>query len=79
MRIIEGFDQYTKGKKYEEKISLEEFKAIPVGLEVVYLGARCNVDSNNGYILGLSPLKGGEQFSVNLNQFIKSGFINSNL
>lgn len=78
MRIIEGFNQFHSGKKYFEKITPDEFKSIPVGSEVKYLGAPCKVEKNNGYVLTLVPNDGDPKFIVNLRQFMHGGFIIDN-
>lgn len=70
--LNEGFK-----KPYSEKMSLEDFKAIEVGSEVLYAGATYEVVNNDGTTLQLKPAKGanGKATKVNFSMFNVAGAI----
>lgn len=66
---MKHFKTYESFKKtYGQKISPADFKKIPVGKEVLYMGTRYEVVSNDGYILNLKG-KDGDMIKVNRDRF----------
>ena len=73
---MKHFQTYESFKKtYGQKISPVDFKKIPVGKEVLYMGTPYEVIENDGYILNLKS-KSGNMVKVNLGQFNHGGQIN---
>jgi hypothetical protein len=66
------FEDFTK--KFEEKITPEQFKTIKVGSTVRYYGVPYTVLANDGYVLTMKDQKDRE-FMVNLNMFNAKGMI----
>lgn len=75
---MKHFQTYESFKKtYGQKISSDDFKQIPIGKTVTYIGTRYEVVSNDGYILNLKS-EDGNNIKVNLSQFNRGGQINEN-
>lgn len=73
---MKHFQTYESFKKtYGQKISPADFKKIPVGKEVLYIGTPYEVVSNDGYILNLKG-ENGNMVKVNLGQFNQGGQVN---
>lgn len=73
---MKHFQTYESFKKtYGQRISPSDFKKIPVGKNVHYMGSSYEVVSNDGYILGLKR-EDGLTVNVNLGQFNHGGQIN---
>lgn len=73
MKYTKTFEAFTKS--YGEKISTTNFKDIPVGKSILYMGSRYKVASNDGFVLTLND-QDGNTSTVNLNQFNRGGQIN---
>lgn len=73
---MKHFKTYESFKKtYGQKITQSKFKDIPIGKRVMYLGSLYTVIANDGYVLDLNG-ENGDQITVNLGQFNRSGQIN---
>jgi len=73
---MKHFQTYESFKKtYGQKISANDFKKIPVGKTVLYMGSQYEVTANDGYILSLKD-EDGSMVKVNLGQFNHGGQIN---
>lgn len=73
MKHIQTYESFKK--TYGQRISPSDFKKIPVGKNVHYMGSRYEVVSNDGYILSLKR-EDGLTANVNLGQFNQGGQIN---
>jgi len=73
MRKVKLFEAFTK--KHGEKISKDEFKNIPIGHIVKYMGADFAVDDADDTILILKNVESGKKIHVNYNMFNKQGII----
>lgn len=73
MKHLQTYESFKK--TYGQRISPSDFKKIPVGKNVHYMGSRYEVVSNDGYILGLKR-EDGLTVNVNLGQFNHGGQIN---
>jgi hypothetical protein len=60
-------------KKYEEKMKMEDFKKLPKGSSVMYLGSKYSIENNDGFILSLKNLKTGDTKRVNFSMFNRGG------
>jgi hypothetical protein len=60
-------------KKYEEKMKMEDFKKLPKGSSVMYLGSKYSIENNDGFILSLKNLKTGDTKRVNFSMFNHGG------
>jgi hypothetical protein len=76
LKYIQTLESFKK--TYGQKISQADFKKISVGKEVLYMGSRYEVISNDGYVLKLKNEK-GDEVSANLGQFNHGGQINETL
>ena len=77
-----GFMNESFKKPYGEKISLDDFKKISIGSEVLYAGATYTVDKNDGFVLILSPTKGSNAklpIKINFSMFNQAGAIRESI
>lgn len=77
MKNIPIFEDFIKS--YGEKMTIDQFKAIEVGSEVLYAGNRYEVQKNDGAVLTLKSKKSSSGMKVNLNMFNQSGAITEGL
>jgi len=61
-------------KKYDQKITVQEFENIKKGSTVLYMGGRFTVEDNLKSVLKLKN-EDGETFTVNYNMFNSKGAI----
>jgi hypothetical protein len=73
MKHIQTFESFKK--IYGQKITASDFKKIPVGKTIHYIGSQYEVTANDGYILTLKDEK-DNTVEVNLGQFNHGGQIN---
>jgi len=73
MKHFPTFEGFVKS--YGQKMTQEDFEALPVGSTVLYKGAQYEVEENNGATIVIKPVKGGSPTMVNLNQFNHGGAI----
>jgi hypothetical protein len=73
MKYTKTFEAFIKS--YGQKISTGDFKKIPVGKTILYMGSRYEVLANDGYVLKLKG-EDGDMINVNLGQFNHGGQIN---
>jgi hypothetical protein len=73
MKHLQTFESFKK--TYGQKISTNDFKKIPVGKTILYMGSRYEVLANDGYVLKLKG-EDGDMINVNLGQFNHGGQIN---
>jgi len=73
MKHFPTFEGFVKS--YGQKMTQEDFEALPVGSTVLYKGAHYEVEENNGATIVIKPVKGGSPTMVNLNQFNHGGAI----
>jgi hypothetical protein len=75
MKHLQTYESFKK--TYGQRISQADFKSIPVGKMIHYMGSQYEVIENDGYVLKLKDDKGNE-VKVNLGQFNHGGQINEN-
>jgi hypothetical protein len=73
MKHLPTFEGFVKS--YGQKMTQEDFEALPVGATVLYKGAQYEVEENNGATIVIKPVKGGSPTMVNLAQFNQGGAI----
>jgi hypothetical protein len=73
MKHLQTYESFKK--TYGQKISANDFKKIPVGKSILYMGSRYEVLANDGYVLKLKG-EDGDMINVNLGQFNHGGQIN---
>jgi hypothetical protein len=73
MKHLQTYESFKK--TYGQKISTSDFKKIPVGKTILYMGSRYEVLANDGYVLKLKG-EDGDMINVNLGQFNHGGQIN---
>lgn len=73
MKHLQTYESFKK--TYGQKISTGDFKKIPVGKTILYMGSRYEVLANDGYVLKLKG-EDGDMINVNLGQFNHGGQIN---
>jgi hypothetical protein len=76
MKHIQTYESFKK--TYGQNISVNDFRKIPVGKMILYMGTRYEVLANDGYVLNLKG-EDGDMITVNLGQFNHGGQINESV
>ena len=71
MKYCKTYEAFKKG--YQQKIDLDDFKAIKKGTKLLYMGSEAEVLDNNGFTLTLK--QNGKTFTVNKSMFDRGGML----
>jgi type V secretory pathway adhesin AidA len=71
MKYCKTYEAFKKG--YQQKIDLDDFKAIKKGTKLLYMGSEAEVLDNDGFTLTLK--QNGKKFTVNKSMFDRGGML----